>query len=188
MAKNTVPQMVSGLGIAMSLITKLCDALNARGGREEMLHFLTTEMGQPNLEKVAELIASLPWRVPMSVVRRMARECALESDPEYASTDENFFWEPALQKLKIPYIRFVAADGGYDFGLDDHRVDELIVQLHGKPLASGMVITWADEQHVVTSFSYDSPGMEQLKPGDIIDMRTVGFIHLTPIQYIDINR
>lgn len=178
-----VPQMVRGLGMAMRLISSLNDELKERGGHEEMLHFLTTESGRDNLRKVADLIVSLQWRVPKSVVMKLAREWSIaEYGGAHVSTDEYFFWEPTLQKLGIPYTRFVDPQ---QVSAESYSLDELREQLEGKTATAGMPVGWKGAEYLVTSLGYGS-GDPML--GDTIEMDRLEFVHLTPINYIDPDR
>ena len=182
---NKVPQMVSGLGMAMRLISSLNDELTKRGGHEEMLHFLTTEKGSENLTKVAAFIVSLPWRVPRSVIMKFARELSFEEwGTDHLDSDEHFFWAPALTKLGIPYITF-ASDKEKE--PNDYRREELHEQLHGKTLPLVKPIRWNDDEYWVVGINNrgDNP-----MPGDILNMdddHTYSIL-LTPVQYIDPDR
>ena len=177
-----IPQMVSGLGMGMRLISSLVTELKERGGHEEMLHFLTTEDGRENLSKIADLIASLPWRVPKSVLMRMAREYAHEEWKDPPIADEYFFWGCVLQRLDIPYITFRNDE---EASGDEHLVSELREQLHGKMAGAGLVVHWRDEDYVLTEIDFfDS----DIGPYDLINIDRVNYAHLASARYIDVSR
>jgi hypothetical protein len=177
-----VPLMVSGLGMGIRLISTLTTELKQRGGREEMLHFLTTEDGLENLGKIADLIVSLPWRVPKSVLMRMSREHSHSEWVNPPITDEYFFWGCALQMLGIPYIVF--RDDEEASG-DEHPISELREQLNGKRAGAGLVVRWHDEDYVLTEI--DFIGLDVL-PYDAIKIERVEYAHLVPARYIDLDR
>lgn len=58
MPKQNISQLVSGMGVATSLITSLMKEVQKRGGTDEDIHRLVTPEGEAVLGKVAELIVA----------------------------------------------------------------------------------------------------------------------------------
>ena len=58
MAKKDIPLVVSGMGLAMSIITSLADAVRKLGGKDEDIHRLATPEGAGLIQKFAELVVS----------------------------------------------------------------------------------------------------------------------------------
>ena len=58
MAKKDIPLVVSGMGLAMSIITSLADAVRKLGGTDEDIHRLATPEGAGLIQKFAEMIVS----------------------------------------------------------------------------------------------------------------------------------
>lgn len=180
MAKE-VPQMIRGLGLAMRLISSLTDEIKTRGGHEEMLHFLTTERGKQNLAKVADLIVSLEWRVPKSLMMRLARELCLENGfAEHAEFDSHIRWLPLLKGLGIPDVSFTTNTRLGDFNeyLDDAILDQLI----GRPLVAGLTFKWNETEYVVVDFGEPEP-----KIGTTIQKRDIDWLHGAPVEYFDLD-
>ena len=174
--------MVRGMSAASRLVALLFEEVANQNGYEEILFYLTTKRGRANLQSTVQHLLSLEWRVRKSVIMQMAREeCA---DDEYMDNDERFFWEPALQKLKLPYVCFYAMDNESGDGGPARNIEELRSVLAGKPATPGMVVLWNDENHVVTSIQKDQGN---LLPGDPIDVDSLEFVHLTPIHYFDLE-
>lgn len=182
-AKKDVSEMVSGMGMALRLLTSLEKKVVERGGNSAMLHFLTTSLGEENLDQIANLIVSLKWRVPKSIVMRLAKEISIRQNGEtYAVSDELFFWEPALMELKIPYVRFANDNSGNGMNEWDEPLEQLQDQLSGKLLKSGMILIWDDMPHIVSSIGIH--GGEPITDTDL-SFPDIDFVHLTSIEYID---
>ncbi len=183
--KKNVSEMVRGLSMTMRLLTSLEEKILERGGNAAMLHFLSTPSGEQNLDQIADLLVSLKWRVPKSVVMELAREHGVkEGDSEHVISDQHFYWEPALKKLGIPYIRFVVEDYGIEMEKEDHYLLELEDQLRERRLTAGMVLAWNDQPYIMTTIGYRN-GNPML--GDCIDMENVEVVHLTPLEHIDLE-
>lgn len=179
--------MVRGMSMATRLITLLVDKIKDRDGHEEMLHFLTTELGRENLDKIVELIVSLKWTVPKSIVMKLAREISLKEYPEgdHADSDELFYWQPALQKLGIPLISFNFE--GKDVG-DDTRwpiPPELLEQLWQDNAKPAMIVDWEGEKYVIVGLAFQHE--KDVEVGDPIEMYEIHFLHLSPAHYFDLE-
>ena len=180
---NKVPQMVSGLGMAMRLISSLIDEVKRQGGHEEMLHCLTTNFGRQHIAKIAELILTLPWRVPKSVIVRITRERSLEEYGDgYAISDEHFFWHLAFEQLGIPYIRFAPKD---EFDDEFFDIEELREQIDGKTIVAGAPIRWRDDEYFFAGLGNKN---DDPMPGDTINIDELESVHLVAVQYVDLDR
>ena len=188
MAKD-VPQMVRGLSMAVRLITNLTDEIKVRGGYEEILYFLTTDAGKENLSKVADLLVSLKWRLPKSLIMRLARERSISdhSEQEEVEWDTNFDWIRVLPSY-VPLISLLAVeiwDEYHDSDSDEHLTEEVVSQLVGKTAAPGMVIEWGGNLYVIVGFS--GSGFTSVKVGDVITKDNIDVLDLAPLPYFDLN-
>ena len=148
-----------------------------------MLHFLTTDAGQANLDAVAELIVSQKWRVPKSLVMDLSRsESIADYGPGHEDIDRDFFWRLALDKLGIPFLSFVPED---ELSSESRRIAEVRDLFHGKTLVSGMPVGFEGEQYYLAGIGFD--GREPAS-GETINMEDVIYVHLVPADFIDMDR
>lgn len=66
--KQTVSQLVGGMGVATSLITSLVKEVQKRGGTDEDIHRLVTPDGEQTLGTIADLIVEVGKAKPTSRV------------------------------------------------------------------------------------------------------------------------
>lgn len=185
MAKQ-LSQMVRGMGVALRFITLLTEEINAAGGHNEMLHFLTTELGSDNLKKVAAFIASLKWRVPKSVVMRLVRNLSLKDyGNDYVESDEHFWWELALNQLGVPFVAFDVNSENTDEGCRWPIPEEVREQLEGKPATAAMIVVWEDRTYILVGLGYVTKNNP--KVGEPIDTNDIHFIHLSLAHYFDLE-
>lgn len=182
MARN-VADMVSGLGMALRFITLLIDAIKKKGGCEAMLHFLTADAGQANLEVVADLIVSQKWKAAKSVVMDMARRESLKDfGAGHEDVDRDFFWRLALDKLGIPFLSFVLEN---EVSADTLSVSKLRGELQGKSLAIAMPVRWEGNQYYLSGIGFDG---REPEAGEIINLGDVTYVHLVSVEFIDLDR
>lgn len=174
-------ELIRGLGTAVRLITLLIDEVRKQGGSEGMIVALTKDSRRVNLEAVARVIVSLPWREPVtkSEMIRLARQASLEDNEEdYADNDAQLFWQPVLNKLDIPYVRFSDED-------EETPIPESVAEeLHGKIATSGICVEWDGKEYVVVSMGLKRG---EAVVGRAIDKTTLRFVHLTLAHYFDLN-
>ena len=193
MATKNVPSLVRGMSAGGRLVSLLCDGIIAQGGHEEMLYFLTTDQGVKNLNRVTELIASLEWRVPVSVIKNLTRKILLEVwQADYDITfEQNFFWHVALGQLGIPHVRF--SSEGQD-GISSPELTEagwplpkeLQEQLQGQRLSTAMPLTWESVDYYLAAIGLDGNGQDWLS-GKALAIDQVIFLYLVEARYIDVN-
>ncbi|HEY4489400.1 MAG TPA: hypothetical protein VJA87_02870 [Candidatus Paceibacterota bacterium] len=184
MAK-AVPQMIRGLGMGVRLLSLLIEETDSKGGTVEMLHFLTTDAGRENLEKVVELIVSLKWTIPGSLVMRMVEETSLQdndSSQMYADWDQLFSWSKVLESLKIPITRFMQTDPSRKPWIPD----EIREQLHDKRAYAGTVITWEDRQYILAGIVFDDGRITALN--EPLDLDETFFVDIAPADHFDLSR
>ena len=186
MAKKDVPHMVRGLNMGLRLLSLLIEETSKNGGTEEMLHFLTTDAGRENLERVAKFIVSLKWMIPKSAVMALARQKSLQewSDGEHADNDQNFRWTEVLDDLKIPVQRFTLDEDDTSFTSEIPL--ELSTQLHGKTALPGMIIEWNGNPFVVVGLVLDGGRVARLN--EIIDAAELYCLDLSPAHHFDLSR
>lgn len=181
MAKD-VSNMVRGLSVATTLIRGLNEELGKRGGYEEMLHFLTTERGKANLEKVAELIALLPWQVPLSLVKRLAREHSRNTNPEwdvYWHIDEHFHWNEVVERLQIPMTKFSSEPESKHIPMcQDFRG-----QLKGQIPRRGLFVEWEGERYVVVEIFHQNNNEPELDKPMTGDEDEFDYLVIAPVSY-----
>lgn len=173
--------LIRGLGTAVRLITLLIEEVKKRGGSESMIVALTKDDRRENLEAVARVIVSLPWREPVtkSEMVRLARQASLEENEEdYADDDAQLFWQPALNKLDIPYVQF--SDEDEETPIPRDIADEL----HGKAATSGICVEWEGKEYVVVSMGLKKG---EAKVGRVIDKDELRFVHIALVHYFDLN-
>ena len=179
--KNSSSALVSGLGMAMAFIQSLVNEVVALGGFEEMLHPLTREHGQPIIRKLAEVIVKSEWKIPRSLVERLAvAESLKQWGTDYQEFDQCFFWDiiGLTDRFGVPVISF-----SNDEGSDMPIPSELIEQLVGRNVTYPMILTWNGELYVVASICNDS----HWEIGKIYN-GTLSWLKLPPAKYFDLER
>lgn len=181
-------ELIRGLGTAVRLITLLIDEVKKRGGTESMIVALTKDDRRPNLEAVAEMIVSLPWRdpIPKSRMIQMVRDWSKNDGNDELGTvddDAELYWEPMLQRLDIPYIRFNSPPEEWE-GAIWPVPPELAEQLEGKKTGAGICVTWQGKEYVVVGFGLHN---REIRVGETIEVEKLRFLHLTRAHYFDLN-
>lgn len=188
MANNKdVPQMIRGLSMAMRLLTLLINQVKKYGGNEEMLHFLTTDRGHENLDKVSEFITRLNYAVPVSVLKKKVYDITIKCDNKIlALYYMDIFWQPALQELNIPYTRFSKENESSNADSCLWPIpEELEKQLRGKLFFSGLPVTWGGEEYLVTALEHRDAF---IKLNETIRVDDIEFLHIAPALYFDTAR
>lgn len=174
-------ELIRGLGTAVRLITLLIEEVKKQGGSESMIVALTKDARRVNLETVARVIVSLPWREPVtkSEMIRLARQASVkEYEDDYADNDAQLFWQPVLIQLDIPYVRFSNED-------EETSIPEGVAEeLHGKIATSGICVEWDGKEYVVVSIGLKRG---EATVGQAIDKTTLEFVHLALTHYFDLN-
>jgi len=88
-AMATKSNLISGMGIALSLVQGLVEAVKKVGGSDDDLHRLVTEEGKPTLAKIAGLIAGIvrqTFRVVVDYSRDLAQMIA-DGAYDYVNSD-----------------------------------------------------------------------------------------------------
>jgi hypothetical protein len=173
-AKNEVALMVRGLGLAMDFIRRLIAKVVERGGYEEMIHFLTTERGEETLDAVADLIVKAPWRVPRSLIERLAMVMAIENDLGRPQD----WWTSALAELNIPVLYFGTSLG------HPPVPNEIKEQLVGIVLTQGLQVKLNGTEYFLISIGF-------AEFGQMIDSRVFDgeeTLSLVEPRFVDLSR
>ncbi|MEK7194629.1 MAG: hypothetical protein AAB660_03000 [Patescibacteria group bacterium] len=178
--KSDVALMVQGLGLAMEFLRRLIIRVVERGGYEEMIHFLTTERGDETIKQIADLIIRSPWRVPASLIQRLAAEQSRKEggDEKYVERDRRFLWVNVLQKLGVPILSF-----GY--GQDKPITDEIRSQLVNKILVYPMIVQYEESSMVMCDIAGDTDE-GKLIPEEVFSRDLA--LSLAPTEWIDFSR
>lgn len=178
--KNSSSVLVSGFSMGMAFIQFLVNEIVALGGFEEMLHPLTREHGRPIVKKLAEVIVKSEWRVPRSLMERLAAtESMRQWGTVYQEDDRFFFWDIVglTKRFGIPVVAF-----NNDCG-DKPIPAEITEQIKGKVVTYPMVLIWDREHHIVVSVSSNGPW----KLGEVNSDSLIA-IKLAPSKYFDLER
>jgi hypothetical protein len=140
--------------MAINLLDVLREEIVKAGGYPEMLHFLTKDYARPIAAKIAEVIVKSEWRVPWSLIQRLAKEkVGRTTDPEHYEHDCAFWWG-SLAEIED---NFGIQEEIFTLEADQHGqphyhdvVPEIHEQIAGKRLSSPFFVQWNGERHVVT--------------------------------------
>ncbi len=181
MAKH-VSEMVRGLGTATRFIRVLTEAIERHGGNEEMIRSLTTDFGQNNVDQVAKLICTFKWFKPLALtfVRDEAARCSRKnhSSSEWVAHDQQFFWTPALHKHGMPVVAF-EDESDFIWPIPD----EISKQLDGKPVQSGMPISWEGREYLVVGIDM----FTGIQPNQLVVLSKIEMLHLALTEYFDLG-
>ncbi len=176
--KSDVSILVRGLGMGMAFLQVLTEELVAAGGFEEMIHFITKETARPLARKIAELIVKSDWKIPRSLMERLAGEESLEGNDggQYYEWDKRFNWLSIMDKtFGIPVV-------GFNPEYREPPVPEEVArQIVGKPSTYPMIVQWAGEPHVVVAIYPDWEIGESVP--ECIDA-----IALAPVKYFNLEQ
>lgn len=158
----------------------LVTRLRERGGHPGMLSYLVETEGYANLTKVADFIASLEWKVPISMVKKSARIAARpgspEADMEHA---ENLVWFDALYRLNIRYLRFVREpDSWKGKGKPLSLPASLLAQVHGKVAEAALQVEWGKEPYTVIY-------LDGVRFREVIDSTRINSLFIAPSRNFD---
>lgn len=155
--KNSPSQLVSGLGMAMAFLQALINEVKALGGFDEMIHYLSTERGLPTVKAIAELIVKSEWKIPGSLLRRLAedhwRQYGEPDEYPADSTDGLFLWGVVLDDFGIETKHFGGPSGS---GSEGTIPDEIRNQIVGVPLRYPMFLTFKGLEYVVCTVCLES--------------------------------
>lgn len=183
--KNSTSDLISGLGMAMSFLQRLVNEITKQGGYEEMLHVLSTDQGKTTLEEVAKVIVKAQWKVPRSLIERLAGEVSLQAfaDGAYVEHDSYFSWETVglEEQFGIPVVRFA---GNNERGLAP--IPTVIwEQLKTKEVTHPMILDFNGEPHVVVGVTIDGEGHWRI--GELAS-GPYDTLSISPAKYFDLNR
>ncbi|MEK7551962.1 MAG: hypothetical protein AAB534_00950 [Patescibacteria group bacterium] len=180
-SKNSSSSLVSGLGMAMVFIQALVNEIVRLGGFEEMLHFLTSERGKDIVTKLAQVIVDSPWRVPRTLIEKLAREKSAKEYEDAAEYDSRFWWNilDLESTFKIPVIRFDPSCGS------PPPPEKILDQLRGKEICYPLIVEWEGEPHVVVSIGHGYDMEVGVKHPDDFGLE---YISLAPAKYFDLER
>ncbi len=188
-AKNTSSDLVSGLGMAMALLQRLVNAVVAQGGYEEMLHGLSKDYSTPIINEIAAVIVSKKWRIPRSLVERLAAAESLRLIPDSARANEHdrrFAWDNIglTERFGIPVVSFTQR---LDQAPDATPMPaEIAKQLAGKSaITYPMILEWNGEPHVVVREIHSS-GMDWTV-GEVPQSEDYERLDLAPAKYFDLD-
>ncbi len=186
-AKKSPSMLADGMGMGMAFVQLLVNELVAQGGFEEMLHPLTSERGQQIIRQVAKLIIESGWRVPRTLVERLAteksrNELGVSGDIRFIEWDKHFEWNSLdLKKaFGIPVFSF-----SYESGSPHQPVPfEISEQIVGKRIEYPLLVQWAGQPHVVVNLFVESDDLEigKVFGGKLLNMS------LAPAKYFDLER
>lgn len=176
--KSEVALMVQGLGLAIEFIRRLVAKVTERGGYEEMIHFLATERGEETLNQIADLIVTAPWRVPRSLIERLAAEVSIEQyGPKPEDQHPEDFWGYVLENLlKVPVVSFV--------GESEIIPDEIKNQLLGHPLVQGSTIIHDGREYLLIGLDFISFGYTVKDASMFIN----GVVTIVDPRFVDLSR
>lgn len=179
MRSSKASVLVRGLSMAIKFIEILIEEIENLGGFAEMLHFVTKEQGRPLAKKIAEVIVGSEWRVPFSLILRLAREA--EDDILHGPC-----WWGSLARIE----RFGIEPVGY--ATKEHRdvatgiehqdlQPSLAQQVIGKQLTCPFFVEWEGERCVVTTLDCDY----DLRLGD--EITALNAIWIAPARYFNFD-
>lgn len=190
MSGKTSDAMVQGMFMGASLLRSLVEKVVALGGFPEQIHYLTTKRGQETLDELAEIIVKSSWKIPASLMQRLAFQNSLEEwGIEDAERDKYFFWASLeLEKnFGIPTRRFGDFDSEEaegDIPLEVTRQLSSMKVVPRKPI----VVIIDEEEYVVVSIDEDQvlvPG-ESYPPLDKVVRHD--WIRVASAKYFDLTR
>lgn len=185
--------LVSGLGMGMAFLRALVDEVIKQGGFDEMIHALSldTEQAHETIRKLAKVIVKSKWRIPRSLMERLARSESAESSntehypPEAVQCllehDTKFWWN--LVELEAKFgIPVISVGDPLERGLIP---DSLSSQIMNKVVTYPLIVEWEGEPHVVVGGTGD--GWEILREGENCS-KIPNHLTLTPARYFDLER
>lgn len=179
--KNSASTLVSGLGMGMRLLQLLVNEVVSLGGYDEMLHFLTTERDEARdaIKKIAELIVKIEWRIPRSLMERLAEEDSVNQNrtSDYVEEDKRFAWGSICDKFEIPLLVF-----NEHGGLEDVKLPlELERQLINKPLKYPMIVMFEGKEYILCAI-----GGGEMESGKTLEGGT--YFGFAETRYFDLER
>jgi len=148
-SKNSPSQLVSGLGMGMAFLQALINEVRALGGFDEMIHYLSTERGLPTVKALAEVIVKSEWRIPGSLLQRLANEYYREyGEDQYVGpiviSDGYFRWGVILDNLMVPSLAFGPVP------IQPAPIpEEIKKQIVGVPLRYPMLVNYEGREYAV---------------------------------------
>ena len=184
--KTSASTLAKGLGMAMAFLQALTEEIVAAGGFEEMIHFLTTEQARPLCKQIAEFIVNLPWRIPRSLMERLAWETSTKENgsTESAPQDSLWYWKciDLTEKFGIPVTVF-----HNDAHSEPHAgpiPKDILEQIVGKKASYPMTVDWNGESYVIVDgLSFCSEVGETISDNGIN-----ATLAIAPAKYFDLER
>lgn len=177
-SKNPVATMIQGLGLGMRFLTLLLEKIIEKGGYEEMLHFLTTDRGGDTLDKIAQLVVDSPWKIPRSLMEKLAAQESIMQNGcgDYTGYDSKYYWEPVLDHFGLEALCFNDHEG-----TKNPIPDSIKQQLVGSNLSYPLLVNWDGEPQVVVQI-VDGPDLPEDKIGQLL------VVNIVPAKYFDLER
>lgn len=190
-AKKSASVLASGLGMGMALLQTLVEEVEAAGGCEEMLHFLTREQGRPLCTEIAALIVKRPWQIPRSLIERLAMQFSIDNFNTLADVqfDKRWNWLPVLFMaggLPPTIVCFRDEDMVSEHPDYIPLPPEVKEQIVGKPATYPMIVTWQGEPHVVVQIELKNRPTNFVE-GDIIRAR-IEVLDIVPTRFFNLEQ
>jgi len=171
--------LVSGLGMGMQFLQTLVNEIVKQGGHPEMLYgmCLPNDTARELVAKIASVIVKSEWRIPRSLLERLAPE---DNEEMFGSGKPNhrWGWRPTVEKLGIPMLYF-----SNDSGTDSPFIPtEIVRQIVGKPFVCPLFVKYDGEEYLVIDGSvFDS------EVGVVYTEIQYDDLHIAPARYFDMN-
>ena len=192
-SRKNLTEMVQGLGLGMAVLDKLGKAIVEAGGDLEILHYLTRNRSQRNLERIAQFIVECDWRIPASEMRLRTQQWyrrEFEHNPEIQEEAENLWWSFVLQKMGIPVFKLHNDPVEVEPAIPPQITEELNGRRMEYPLfVKAMPSSFGREGENLVVVNIDmKSGYNTPKPGEQIVPSFIEALHLAEARHFDFEK
>jgi len=150
-----------------------------------MLHSLSGEHGKAIVAQLAKLIVQSPWKVPRTLIEKLAVDMSRIASRDHLEHDRRFLWDiiDLKRNFKIPVIAF---SDNWQMDTITPIPQKLVRQLRNMEIEYPLMVAWNNEPHVVVRYSTESG--EELQIGQRHDNLDLVGLSLAPAKYFDLER
>ncbi|MDP2741253.1 MAG: hypothetical protein Q8O66_01015 [bacterium] len=168
----------------------MTEEITAAGGFEETIHFLSMDMARPICKKIAEVIVKSDWRIPRSMMERLAAEQSIKNygGNDFVEYDKRYQWCSVLDLcdcFTVPILRFgdlKVRPGKNILPLSE----EILNQIVGKPAAYPMIVVWNHEPHVVVQIIELGDDIEEGKM--VTESNRIFAVDIVPVKFFNLEQ